>query len=91
MHGADNEFSIGESQLIKHKAAPSVKGFADDHSRFNFKTVIIHNFSREKSVIACMTRLVLAVNCRSRHTVFYQYIGEKLTIGFVVTAVYFCL
>ena len=91
MHRADNKFSIWESQLIKHKAAPSVKRFASDHCRFNFKTVIIHNFSGEKGVISCMTRLVLAENCRSRHTVFYQYISKKFTISFVVAAVYFCL
>ena len=91
MHRADNKFGIGESQLIKHKATPSVKRFADDYSRFNFKTVIVHNISREKGVISCMTRLVLAVNCRSRHAVFYQYIGEQFTIGFVVAVVYFCL
>ena len=55
MHRADNKFGIGESQLIKHKAAPSVKGFADDHRRINSKTVIVHNISREKGIIACMT------------------------------------
>lgn len=55
MHRADNKFSIWESQLTKHKAAPSVKRFASDHRRFNFKTIIIHNISREKGIIACMT------------------------------------
>ena len=76
--------------MIKHKATPSVKRFADNYRRFNFKAVIIRNFSREKGVIACMTRLDLAVNCRSRHAVFYQYTGEKFTVGFVVV-VYFCI
>ena len=64
MHRADNKFSIWESQLIKHKAAPSVKRFASDHCRFNFKTVIIRNRqikareeqnekSREKRLFRC--------------------------------------
>ncbi len=68
-----------------------MKRFANNHRRVNSKTVIVHNISREKGIIACMTRLVLAENCRSRYAVFYQYIGEKFTVGFVVAVVYFCL
>lgn len=38
-----------------------------------------------------MTRLVLAVNCRSRYVAFYQHISEKFAVGFVVAVVYFRL
>ena len=83
--------NIGKSHLIKHKATSGMKRFADNQCCFYLNTAFVNDFSGQKRIVTSMSRFIFSDYCFCRHAILHEHIGKKLTVGLIITIIYFCL
>ena len=83
--------NIGKSHLIKRKTTSGVKRFADDQCCFYLNTTFVNDFSGQKRIVASVSRFIFSDYRFCGHTILHKHIGKKLTVGLIITIIYFCL
>ena len=68
-----------------------MKRFADNQCCFYLNTTFVNDFSGQKRIVASVSRFIFSDYRFCGHTILHEHIGKKLTVGLIITIIYFCL